>query len=72
MNGDTDEVYKLPEQFQDIPIEFRQLQKQFEKKKIFTNVTNEVRLESILHSHQYKEEHQSDLTRGNLPVFYFE
>lgn len=59
---DVDE--NLPEKFKDIPIEFRLLQKKYDQQNIFTSVSNDVRLENRLRSHQYKEEHKSDLVRG--------
>jgi hypothetical protein len=61
---DTAAYDDLPEQFQNIPLEFRLLQQKFDKQKIFTNISNEVRLDSRLRSHQYKEDHKTDLVRG--------
>lgn len=54
----------LPNQFQDIPLEFRLLQKKFDHQKIFTQSSNEVRLESRLRSHKYKEENSDAFLRG--------
>ena len=63
-NDNHDVVDSLPHQFDNIPPEFRSLQKKFDKQNIFTNASNEVRLESRLRSHQFKEERQSGLIKG--------
>ena len=56
----------LPNEFQNIPIEFKHLQKKFDNQKIFTNVSNEIRLETRLRSHQYKEDHLSGIVKGTV------
>ena len=67
MNNGVSGVYEhgvLPEKFNEIPMEFRLLQKKFDKQQIFTNVSNEVRLENIMRSHQYREDNKTDIVRG--------
>ena len=61
---------ELPEEFQNIPEEFRMLQTKFDNNRIFTNISNEIRVESLLKAKQFKDGRKTNMSRGIL--FYFQ
>ena len=60
---------ELPEEFQNIPKEFRMLQTKFDNNRIFTNISNEIRVESLLKAKQFKDGRKTNMSRGIQ--FYF-